>query len=89
MGKLLCTNSSLIKKFDETFWTQYLHILYGEEFWIRANNRPRSTSQPLISMYHEFQRLKNFEYNQLPDIWTNEKYYKWWNSIDNTKRNTI
>jgi hypothetical protein len=84
MGMLMCTTKILTTKLDERFWENYCNKLYSPEFWHRAILE--SPALPYISMYHEFQRLKQFEHSQLPKVWKNEDYYSWWNLCKKSKR---
>lgn len=83
IGKLLCTSKAFIQYTDEQFWQMYCYKLYTPEFWIRAECE--SHADPYISMYHEFQRLKQFEYSQYPAIWKCEDYYSWWKLCKKSK----
>ena len=75
---LLCTCKLFIQTLDEGFWERYLNILYGKEFWEKANKRTYKYSLPYVSKYHEFQRLKRFESSYKAVTWSNEDYYNVW-----------
>lgn len=70
---------------NENFWENYCNLRWSKDFWEKAKERPIKSSKRFVSMYHEFNRLAEFEYvtKQIKGNYPDKSfYYDFWNTID-------
>ena len=86
---ILYTKKPIYKISDSLFWKQKAYSLMGKAFWKKAHNRPIQTSKPLMSYKQELLRINRFQ-QKISELtqkeWTNNCFYKYWESIDKPTR---
>jgi hypothetical protein len=68
---------------DNKFFKNYAIKLYGDEFWLKAKQRPPDKSKPLSNYYLEIIRIEKFQaklYEMEFNRWKNTDFYKYWES---------
>ena len=80
-------NKFLNKNINDSYFAAWGINHYGNNFWVKANARSVSLSNPLNSMKFELLRLQNFiDTLKIQNIfWTNQDFYTYWNMLEEYK----
>ena len=85
IGKLQSVSKELNSTIDDDIWKHKAHLSFSTEFWRRASQRPKLTSEPkstwkeeLIRIYNFNKKLKQYKFS----TWNEEDYYLYWDLID-------
>jgi len=80
-------NKFLNKNINDSYFAAWGINHYGNNFWIKANSRSVSLSNPLNSMKFELLRLQNFiDTLKIQNIfWSNQDFYTYWNMLEEYK----
>ena len=66
---------------DDLFYRYYAIVVFGQDFWIKARQRPIQKSRPLISLKQELIRIELFQ-KMLDNLnfnrWTKKDFYNYW-----------